>query len=35
MKIPQELIKELVKKEQFKSTSDIMETIKGMFGDVL
>lgn len=35
MKAPKELIKELVKTEQFKTTGEIMETIKGLFADVL
>jgi len=35
MKIPKEIIREYVKNEQFKSTGDIMESIKSMFADVL
>ena len=35
MKIPKELIKEYVKSENFTSTTDIMESIKSMFADVL
>lgn len=35
MKTPQELIKELVRSEQFKSTGEIMTSIKGLFADVL
>lgn len=35
MKIPKELIKEYVKSEKFTSTTDIMESIKSMFADVL
>ena len=35
MKMPKELIKELVRNEKFTSTNEIMETIKGMFADVL
>ena len=35
MKIPQELIKELVQSEDFKNTGDIMKSIKGMFADVM
>lgn len=35
MKIPKEIIKDYVKNEQFKSTGDIMESIKSMFTDVL
>jgi transposase-like protein len=35
MKIPKEIIKDYVKNEQFKSTGDIMESIKSMFADVL
>lgn len=35
MKIPKELIKEFVKSEDFKSTGDIMESIKSMFADVM
>ena len=34
-RIPQEIIRELIKSEEFKSTGDIMEAIKGMFSDVL
>ena len=34
-RVPREIIKELIKSEEFKSTGDIMETIKGMFSDVL
>lgn len=35
MKIPKELIKEIVKEEKFTSTNQIMETIKEMFSDIL
>ena len=35
MKIPKELIKEYVKSENFTNTTDIMESIKSMFADVL
>jgi len=35
MKISKELIKEFVKSEDFKSTGDIMESIKSMFAEVL
>ena len=35
MKIPKELIKEYVKSEKFTNTTDIMESIKSMFVDVL
>lgn len=35
MKIPKELIKEYVKSEDFKSTGDIMESIKSMFAEVM
>lgn len=35
MKLPKELIKEIVKEEKFTSTDQIMETIKEMFSDVL
>jgi len=35
MRMPKEIIKELVRTEKFTSTNDIMETIKGMFADVL
>lgn len=35
MKIPNELIKEYVKNENFKTTGDIMESIKSMFADVM
>jgi len=35
MKIPREVIKELIKSESFKSTGDIMETVKNMFAEVL
>lgn len=35
MKLPKELIKELVKEKQFTSTNQIMETIKEMFADIL
>ena len=35
MKIPKELIKEYVKSEKFTNTTDIMESIKSMFADVL
>ncbi len=33
--IPREIIKELIRSEEFKSTGDIMEAIRGMFADVL
>jgi putative transposase len=35
MKIPKELIKEIVKEKKFTSTNQIMETIKEMFSDIL
>ena len=35
MKIPKELIKEYVKSENFTNTTDIIESIKSMFADVL
>ncbi|SES04397.1 Transposase, Mutator family [Gracilibacillus ureilyticus] len=35
MKLPKELIREMVKEQKFTSTDQIMETIKGMFSDVL
>ena len=35
MKVPKELIKEYVKSEKFTNTTDIMESIKSMFADVL
>lgn len=35
MKLPRELIKEIVKNEKFTSTDQIMETIKSMFADIL
>nr|WP_295972621.1 hypothetical protein [uncultured Bacillus sp.] len=35
MKLPKDLIKELVKEKQFTSTNQIMETIKEMFSDIL
>ncbi|WP_066066192.1 IS256 family transposase [Neobacillus soli] len=35
MKIPKELIKEIVKEQKFTSTNQIMETIKEMFSDIL
>ena len=35
MKLPRELIKEIVKEQKFTSTNQIMETIKDMFSDVL
>jgi putative transposase len=35
MKIPKELIKEIVKEEKFTSTDQIMETIKEMFSGIL
>lgn len=35
MKLPKELIKELVREKKFTSTNQIMETIKEMFSDVL
>ena len=35
MKIPKEIIKEYVKSENFTNTTDIMESIKSMFADVL
>lgn len=35
MKLPKELIKEMVKEQKFTSTNQIMETIKEMFSDVL
>ena len=35
MKMPKELIKEYVKSEKFTNTTDIMESIKSMFADVL
>jgi transposase-like protein len=35
MKIPKELLREFVKSEQFKSTGDVMESVKSMFADVM
>lgn len=35
MKIPKDVIKEYVKSENFTNTTDIMESIKSMFADVL
>ena len=35
MKIPKEVIKELIKSEEFKTTGDIMGSIKAMFADVM
>jgi len=35
MKLPKELIKEMVKEQKFTSTDQIMETIKDMFSDIL
>lgn len=35
MKLPKELIKEIVKEEKFTSTTQIMDTIKEMFSDIL
>lgn len=35
MKIPKELIKEIVREEKFTSTNQIMDTIKEMFSDIL
>ncbi|WML27363.1 IS256 family transposase [Neobacillus sp. OS1-33] len=35
MKLPKELIKEIVKEQKFTSTNQIMETIKEMFSDIL
>ena len=35
MKLPKELIKEIVKEQQFTSTNQIMEAIKEMFSDIL
>jgi transposase-like protein len=35
MKLPKELIKEMVKDQKFTSTEQIMETIKEMFSDIL
>jgi len=35
MKLPKELIKEMVKEQKFASTDQIMETIKEMFADIL
>ncbi|WP_102029562.1 IS256 family transposase [Salirhabdus sp. Marseille-P4669] len=35
MKLPRELIREMVKEQKFTSTNQIMETIKEMFSDVL
>ncbi|MED4330747.1 transposase, partial [Schinkia azotoformans] len=35
MKLPKELIKEMVKEQKFTSTDQIMETIKEMFSDVM
>jgi transposase-like protein len=34
-RIPKEIIKELIRSEEYKSTGDIMESLKGMFADVL
>ncbi len=33
--ITKELIRELIKEEQFSSTKEIMESVKNMFKDVL
>jgi transposase-like protein len=35
MKIPKELLREFVKSEQFKSTGDVMESVKSMFAEVM
>ncbi|WML40580.1 IS256 family transposase [Neobacillus sp. OS1-2] len=35
MKLPKELIREIVKEEKFTSTNQIMETIKEMFSDIM
>lgn len=35
MKLPKEIIREIVKEEKFTSTNQIMETIKEMFSDVM
>ncbi|MDR7002020.1 IS256 family transposase [Neobacillus niacini] len=35
MKLPKELIKEIVREQKFTSTNQIMETIKEMFSDIL
>ena len=35
VKVPREIIRELIKSEEFKSTGDIMTAIKAMFADVL
>lgn len=34
-RVPKEIIRELITSEEFKSTGEIMEAIKGMFADVL
>ncbi|WP_310176367.1 IS256 family transposase [Neobacillus niacini] len=35
MKLPKELVKEIVREQKFTSTNQIMETIKEMFSDIL
>ncbi|TYS50911.1 hypothetical protein FZD51_02375 [Bacillus infantis] len=35
MKLPKEVVKDLVKEKKFTSTNEIMETIKEMFSDIL
>lgn len=35
MKIPKEIIREYVKNESFTNTTEIMDSIKNMFADVL
>ncbi|MCD7777921.1 MAG: transposase, partial [Clostridiales bacterium] len=35
MKIPKEIIREYVRNEKFENTTDIMDSIKSMFADVL
>ncbi len=35
MKLPKELVKEIVKEQKFTSTEQIMETMKDMFSDIL
>jgi len=35
MKLPKELIKEIVRKQKFTSTNQIIEMIKEMFSDIL
>lgn len=35
MKLPKEIIKEMIKGQKFTSTNQIMDTIKEMFADIL